>query len=251
MDNAARIDRRHRVELDAALFWNRQRLDVHTTNISFSGVFLRTSAMPPIQQLIQFHVTIPNREEPLRMLGVVVRTVPPGPEGCGPSGIGVRFYGFDGEDRLAWIRYVSSLGVGDDQGVRAAPAAPQMSEGGRFAASLQVRAPTTTELGRLVAVGFARSMAFFHTSARLTVGDAVVIELIHPTSGDVFAISARVTRAVERPQPGVVVSLDFDGKRRAAFYTFLGVGERDAAPAGGLGLDAQASMRAPAVVVTG
>lgn len=106
---------RREVRVDARLHVyvvrGRQRVKVETTDVSFKGLFLKTSDPPPVLSLIRLRVVLPQREIDAHAMAVHVVTV----DDIGESddrrdlGVGVQFWGLAGPDRTAWDDFVREL----------------------------------------------------------------------------------------------------------------------------------------------
>jgi hypothetical protein len=78
---------------------------VEILNASYRGLFIRTNASaPPLNQLIKVRIELPTRTIDANC--VPVRVVV---DGNGRTGIGVRFFAFNGEEKRIWEAYISSL----------------------------------------------------------------------------------------------------------------------------------------------
>lgn len=77
---------------------------VEILNASYRGLFIRTNAPPPLNQLLKMRIELPTGSVEINC--VPVRVVV---DGNGRSGIGVRFFALNGEDKRIWESYITSL----------------------------------------------------------------------------------------------------------------------------------------------
>ncbi len=78
---------------------------VEILNASFRGLFLRVSGeAPPLNQLFKLRIDLPTRIVDVHC--VPVRVVV---DAHGRTGIGVRFFALNGDDKRVWETYIASL----------------------------------------------------------------------------------------------------------------------------------------------
>jgi hypothetical protein len=71
---------------------------------SFRGLFIRTDEPPPERQLVKLLLELPTRD--LEVHAVVVRLVV---DPVGRTGVGLRFFALNGQDRIDWESFISSV----------------------------------------------------------------------------------------------------------------------------------------------
>jgi hypothetical protein len=71
---------------------------------SYRGLFVRMDEPPPERQLVKLLIELPNRD--LEVHAVVVRIVT---DALGQSGVGLRFFALNGQDRAEWESLISNL----------------------------------------------------------------------------------------------------------------------------------------------
>lgn len=71
---------------------------------SYRGLFIRTDETLPERQLVKLMVELPTRE--LEVHAVVVRLVV---DQLGRTGVGLRFFALNGQDRVDWESFISSV----------------------------------------------------------------------------------------------------------------------------------------------
>ncbi len=103
MTTDQRMDERFPCEVVVDLVWNRQRTRLHTVNLGYRGLFLRTDTPPQLRQLLRLEVPLPDGET-LGLHGMAVHVVKVG-ESDAP-GVGVQFYAVDKDTASRWGRFV-------------------------------------------------------------------------------------------------------------------------------------------------
>ncbi|MDB4944319.1 MAG: hypothetical protein JWP97_3853 [Labilithrix sp.] len=99
-----RKDVRARISLPIAVLRRGGSDAVEMLDASFRGLFIRTDEPPPERQLVKLCVTLPTREIVLH--AVVVRLVV---DALGRTGVGLRFFAFNGQDRIDWESFISAV----------------------------------------------------------------------------------------------------------------------------------------------
>ncbi len=92
----ARVDARVVVEIQRG----RSTVMVETSDVSFRGLFLRTTEALPLRSLVRLRIALPSHR--LEAHAMVVHVV----EG---DGVGLQFWGLSGQDRKAWDDFVRGL----------------------------------------------------------------------------------------------------------------------------------------------
>ena len=84
--------------------WNRP-LSADATEISASGMFLRTESTLPEGSMVTLRVSLPGLQKAFTVLGKVVRTV----RGSllRPPGLGIQFVDISAQDRRTVLEYVA------------------------------------------------------------------------------------------------------------------------------------------------
>jgi hypothetical protein len=77
---------------------------VEMLDASYRGLFIRTDEPPPERQLVKLLIELPTRD--LEVHAVVVRLVI---DALGRTGVGLRFFALNGEERSAWESFISSV----------------------------------------------------------------------------------------------------------------------------------------------
>ncbi len=76
-------------------------------NLSASGLFIETDAPPPVDEIVQIILELPDGEPPAQAQAIVLRRVLPG--GAEPAGAGVQFIGADDAFRARLDGYLETL----------------------------------------------------------------------------------------------------------------------------------------------
>lgn len=97
-----RSDYRVRVALPAAIIRGSGAESVEMLNASYRGLFLRMKWAPPVRELVKLRIRLPTRE--LEIHAVAVRVVD---EPTGLKGVGLRFFAFNGQDRVDWEQFIA------------------------------------------------------------------------------------------------------------------------------------------------
>lgn len=71
---------------------------------SYRGLFIRMDEPPPERQLVKLLIELPMRD--LEAHAVVVRVVV---DAVGRTGVGLRFFALNGQDRVDWESFIASI----------------------------------------------------------------------------------------------------------------------------------------------
>ena len=109
----ARVD----VSVPVVVYRGKKAVALHTSDVSFKGLFVRTDDPPALLSLVRLKVALFDREFEAHAMAVHVVRDPD--EGRAP-GVGLQFWGLSGPNRSAWDDFVRGL----VQARRAAAAKP-------------------------------------------------------------------------------------------------------------------------------
>jgi hypothetical protein len=112
-ESERRRDVRARVTLPTQILRRHGTETVEMLDASYRGLFVRTDQPPPERQLLRLVVSLPTRD--LEVHAVVVRIVV---DALGRSGVGLRFFALNGQDRADWESFIANAVNG--RAVRAA-----------------------------------------------------------------------------------------------------------------------------------
>ena len=99
-----RRDVRARISLTTHILRRGGNETVEMLDASFRGLFIRTEEPPPERQLVKLMVELPTRN--IELHGVVVRLVV---DPLGRTGVGLRFFALNGQDRIDWESFISAV----------------------------------------------------------------------------------------------------------------------------------------------
>lgn len=100
-----RKDARTRVSLPTHVVRRGGMEPVEMLDASFRGLFLRMDEPPPERQLVKLLVELPEGRD-LECHAVVVRLVV---DPVGRTGVGLRFFALNGQDRADWEGFIAGL----------------------------------------------------------------------------------------------------------------------------------------------
>ena len=222
-----RKDRRYPFHVKVVLVSGRSEIVAQTEDVSFKGVFVRADPPLPERHLLRLKFTLPPEGDALALTGMVARSVP-GKDGR-PPGAGIQFYGAAAADLERWNQFIRYVAAG---AVAPAPAAPPVFPPGtpdavhrrfpRYAASLRVNLRDVGELEELYTRNVSKGGLFVGTALALAPGTALKLSVIHPRTGEPFALEAIVRWRAAPPNPGL--GLEFthmDDHKREAFFDFV------------------------------
>ena len=103
-DSDRRRDTRTRITLPTHVVRRGGMEPVEMLDASYRGLFIRVDDPPPERQLVKLLIELPTRD--LEAHGVVVRLVT---DPLGRSGVGLRFFALNGQDRADWEAFIGSI----------------------------------------------------------------------------------------------------------------------------------------------
>ena len=130
MDAKQRLYQRFPVHLKATLIRGKDAIAGHVVDVSFTGLFFTTSRPPPLRDLVKIDLELPNAGM-IRVLGMAVHIVRPGPGRKRRAGVGIQLFGIGPDVRAQWDRFVGEVrakfieaqdGSGDVDAARSSPA---------------------------------------------------------------------------------------------------------------------------------
>lgn len=102
----ARVD----VKVPVIVYRARKPVVLETSDVSFRGLFVRTTDPPPLRSLVKLKVALIGREFEAHAMAVHVVTASSSTEGDARiPGVGLQFWGLSGQDRTAWDDFVRGL----------------------------------------------------------------------------------------------------------------------------------------------
>lgn len=227
-----RRDKRRRVRIRAELSIGGRTLQLQTGNVAERGVFLRTDETVPLRSLVPLKLTLPPDEDEFTVHGMVVHTVgPDDPEDRAP-GAAFQFYGMDNAAALRWRRFLKWIDTmhptseAPDKPITLAPSGTPdrvKRRHHRKQMEVQVRFKTVDQLFTLYSQDISTGGMLLKTDLDMPIGARLKFQIVHPETGESFAIDCIVRRKVRRPHVcGLGVEfVDMDDKRRADFFGFV------------------------------
>lgn len=100
----ARVD----VRVPVMVYRGKKVVSLETSDVSFKGLFVRTSDPPALRSLVRLKVALFDREFEAHAMAVHVVNDPTDGEERVP-GVGLQFWGLSGPDRTAWDDFVRGL----------------------------------------------------------------------------------------------------------------------------------------------
>jgi len=187
-----RKEPRFSTRIPVRLIWDRRTYVGMTEDVSFSGMRIRSDAMPPLRLLVRIELTLPDSGQRLGMHAFVAHaTLDPS---CGQPSVGLQLYGVSEEERAVWQAYVQELRDAN------APARAASS-------AVLVIDQLASELGALPALIERGGSVFCETNLAFQSGQAVHLALIHPVTRQLHLLAGRVAMPVDGHRRGVAVML--------------------------------------------
>lgn len=106
----ARVD----VRVPVVVYRGKSPVALETSDVSFKGLFVRTTDPPALRSLVRLKVALLDREFEAHAMAVHVVTAGERGEGSDAHpahepGVGLQFWGLSGPDRTAWDDFVREL----------------------------------------------------------------------------------------------------------------------------------------------
>ncbi len=230
-----RRDTRYSIQFPAQLVIGRQKRALMTSDVSRSGVFLRTDEPLALRQLVRLQLILPDGDLAIAAHGMAVHIVEPSkssPERI--PGVGIQFYAIDRETRIAWSAFVKQVEAScpkapDQTPLKSQTAAPIAEPIRRHAvrhpAVLRVKVSTADELVDLYSKNVSKGGMYIETPAKIAIGTSVIVVVIHPQTHDPFLLEAVVRHHDQGPRNGVGVEfVGLDAATRDSFLDFARAG---------------------------
>jgi hypothetical protein len=99
-----RKDTRTRVSVPTHVVRRGGAEPVEMLDASYRGLYIRMDQTPPERQLVKLRIELPGKD--LECHAVVVRLVV---DALGQTGVGLRFFALNGQDRTDWENFLSSV----------------------------------------------------------------------------------------------------------------------------------------------
>lgn len=225
-----RIDERVPADLPVSIQLGKRRLMLNTADVSHGGMFVLTSEVLDLRQLVRVDLILPSDDKSFSATGWLVHARPIDGNARG-AGVGVQFYGVGRDDQERWGRLVIAMRSRAWLQAHPREAAPargfavhrEFKRDAAHVAIVRVTYGSLNDLRTTLARDIARGALFFAAEATsLVVGDRVGLEIVHPINDDVFEIDGRVRRVVtDNDVRGLEVKIALDEERRVRFEEFV------------------------------
>lgn len=217
-DKTQRREPRINISLPVTLKLPDGELAYEIANASHRGIFIACSQPLPLRKLVRFSTQLSADEEPLQMLGLVAHTVNPveSRESGKDAGMGVQLYSVGRETRARWREFISEEYEKDPS----AREHTRAQDSARVSLHLRSLEQLQTFAGRDLKSG----NIFVRTSNLHPVDSDVICAVVHPKTGQIYDIPARVSAVKEAPRRERGMRLEFeefDAETRAQFETFV------------------------------
>ncbi len=100
-----RRDARARISLPTHVVRRGGMEPIEMLDASYRGLFVRMDDPPPERELVKLVIEMPDDRE-MEVHAVVVRLVV---DPLGRCGVGLRFFALNGQERITWESFISSL----------------------------------------------------------------------------------------------------------------------------------------------
>ncbi len=217
-----RRDRRFRFGVRLVMSTGRGELSALTEDVSFTGIFVRMDDPLPERQLVRLRLTLPPDGVELAVMGMVARHLPA--DGGEPPGVGLQFYALSPKQRERWNRLVH-LAAAETPAKSAGSRGtlePVRRRDVRHAATLQVRIRNLEHLQQLYTRNVSRGGLFLATALDVGEGSVLKVIVIHPRTGEQFALEALVRWRATSSDPGLGLEfVKLSDQRRDEFFEFV------------------------------
>jgi hypothetical protein len=222
--NPTSSEKTYRAALAVTLKKKSEHLELLTSEICFSGAFIRTSNGPPINSLVRLLFTLPPGDDVLDLSAHVTNVIPPNSEGDHYPGFAARFIALNGEVKRRWESLIQSLRKVSPEQDTISFARPsyvmrvQLKE--PAAVDLPLRPSSFDELAELIEQQIPAGTLFVPTTQPLVLGAAVNVKIVHPITNETLDLPGSVVRRGST-SPGALVRLaPLDDEMRAIVKEF-------------------------------
>jgi hypothetical protein len=203
-----RRDRRYEAKIPVTLLSLRGDTELVTQDVSYRGLFLETTLVLPKRELLRVRLSLPNQAESIQTNVVVVS--------ARAGGVGVSFYGLDGQARTRWEKFVESM---RDQHPSAVPisvrSVSRMRRGGKEVTLAAASVPAFERISDDVQQG----AVLVHGAETLDIDAPVSVRVVHPVTHGAFLVEGVVARRLSGG--GVSVKTSMDTGTRASLRKFV------------------------------
>jgi hypothetical protein len=205
---------RLQVRVPATLSDGPRASEALTVDVSREGLRLRVDDPPPPRRVVRITLALPPDGASVTLNGIIVNVI--------GRGVGIRLYGNPAEAVSRWERFVARVSavIGTTPvGLEAVVTQTRRRRFRRVQEVFEVRCAWIDEIASRL--DGSRGW-FLQTDVPPTAGAEIGMELVHPATGALFPVRARVRRVVHEVETGVSVEpLDLDAARAEALEEFL------------------------------
>jgi hypothetical protein len=215
-------DRTFRCALAVILKKRTENLELLTSEISFAGAFVRTTAPPPLNSLVRLLVTLPPDDMVLDVSAHVTEIVGPTGDAEHYPGFAARFVALNGPVKRRWETLVQSVRstVSARTITFARPSYVMRLQLKEPTSQLRYRPSTFEELATLIEEQIPAGSFFVPTTDPVVLGSNVKVTIVHPITEDTLELPGSIVRNGSGA-PGALVRLaPLDDATRALVKEF-------------------------------
>ena len=204
-------------------------LEGETRDISYSGIYIATTTLPPLSHFIRMKVDFPEDLGSIELSGMVSRRTESPSESNQDMGIAVQLYG-NGDDVLkSWNKIVAAIATGKygpniNNGDVSFHPEPTNHED-NLIATIPMENLSPEDLLKLFAIDIPNGRLFVATDKNLALGNRVRVDIIGNSQDEeeFFSITGKVVAQQRKPgQFGVELSLTpLEGGALEEFWKFI------------------------------
>ncbi len=199
----------------------------YTKNICLGGIFIKTNQMLPVQTVLEIELKLPDRAEPISLVGEVVHALDPKmakAHGWEP-GLGINFVDFEESGKEILAQYVREISEKQPQ---ARIRDRRKSE--RIPLRLRVKFHNLQTLMEDYSRDIGQGGIFIQTEYPRGLGERLTISLVHPENKQELELEGEVVRISRKEprDPGSVSGMgirfiNLDENTKQAINLFLAV----------------------------
>ena len=210
MGSEKRRHDRFYISLPVELVVGKTTTTAETVDVSFGGLFLRTTEPPPARQLVKLNLRIPPKDKPLTVMAMAVfveEVKPSHPK----AGVGLKLFGMDPQLQDTWeqfVRHVQTLPrtqVVPEKHAEQLPVEETSSPWSSLIPELRIRVRSINDLKKIAQRELARGRMYVRTPLFFPPETKVDLQLVHPSSNQTYSIIASIDGKITKP--------DFEGLR--------------------------------------
>lgn len=207
------------IRLDISMNLPSGDYDYETRDVSLGGIFVECAEPLSLQSLVRFEIHVPDRSEPLRMLGLVAHTISEleaERHGIEP-GMGIRIFSMGRQKRRLWRDYVL------DEYDKREESRDDLKN--RDTPEVQIHLPADQTMREFAEQKLDGGSTFVRTADLQEPGSRVLCNIIPDDSEQPLQLEAKVVDIVESPreQRGMRLAIKtLSGEKTETLEEFLG-----------------------------